>query len=350
MLWTLPWAGWMVLGFAASFVLSLHLTPRVRQAALRFGVVDAPKGPLKTHTAPVAYLGGIAIYLSYILTLCLVFSLDAQLLGMLLGGTLMLMLGLFDDLRVLPPSLKLAGQLLATLVLCRAGIFIKLAFLPVPIALTMTVLWVVGITNALNILDVCDGLAASSAAIAAMGLAAMCALNGNMALALTALALAGALWGFVPANWAPASIYLGDAGSLFIGTSLAALSLVAQYTQKSAWGALAPVAFLVTPLLDICLVCAARLSQGKNPLLGSPDHFALRLKAAGWRTQEVSLFGVGLSTSGAVFALLLSQADAFWAPRLVALGAGVFVALGVWLWRKPAPLGGGAQLSARGES
>lgn len=335
--WHVSAGVWMGVGFVASLVLSLQLTPRVRRAALRLGVVDAPSGPLKTHTAPVAYLGGIAIYLSFLLTLCLVFRLDAQLLGVLLGGTLMTMLGLFDDLRVLPPSVKLAGQLLATLVLYRSGIFIQLTLLPEPMALAVTVLWVVGMTNAINILDVSDGLAASSAAIAAMGLAAMCALNGNIALAVTALALAGALWGFVPFNWAPASIYLGDTGSLFIGCTLAALSLVADYTEKSIWGALAPVAFLVTPLLDICLVSVARLAQGKSPLQGSPDHFALRLKAAGWSTAEVGIFGAGLSAVGVAFGLTLTQVTAVWALRLVTLGALSFTALGLWLWRKPAP-------------
>lgn len=328
---------WLVGIFGASFGLSLWLTPRVRQSALRLGIVDHPQGALKTHAAPVAYLGGMAVYLAFLLTLCAVFAFDAQLLGVLLGATLMAMLGLVDDVRALPPAAKLVGQLLACLVLFRAGIWIQLSMLNAPLGVALTVLWVVGITNAINILDVSDGLATSSTCMAALGLAAMCALNGNMTLTATSLALAGALLGFARYNWAPASIYLGDTGSLFIGATLAAISLIAEYTERSVWGALSPIAFLVTPILDVCLVTVARLAQGKNPLLGSPDHLALRLKAAGWTSRQVAWGGAVLSAWGTALGLGLSQARGAWPLRLAALGVTTFVALGVWLWHKPPP-------------
>ena len=154
--------------FALSTGLALYLTPFIRRGAIAFGVLDHPDGELKTHGEPTPYLGGVAVYLAFLITLGVVFDFEPKLLGLLLGGTMVAMLGLFDDLRVLPARLKLLGQLLAIWVVMKSGVSIQLEALPAAIAIPLTIAWVAGITNAFNIIDVSDGLSSGVAAIAAI--------------------------------------------------------------------------------------------------------------------------------------------------------------------------------------
>ena len=309
------------LAFILSLGLGLYLTPRIRDGALRFGVVDQPDGNLKTHARPVAYLGGIAIYLAFLITLALVFEFSPRLLGLLLGGTMVVMLGLFDDLKALGPGLKFIGQALAVGVLIKSGIGIHLVAIPTWAALGLTVLWTVGITNAVNIIDVSDGLAAGTAAISAIGLGIIAVLNGDLLIATTTFTLVGALVGFLKYNQAPASIYLGDAGSLFIGFMLAALAAIGAYTGRTPWGMLAPLFLLALPILDTALVSLARLRRGHSPFRGSPDHFALRLKQRGWSSRKVALWAAGVQTLACAMGIGLVVVPAPVAMGLVITGA-----------------------------
>ncbi|MCE5246983.1 undecaprenyl/decaprenyl-phosphate alpha-N-acetylglucosaminyl 1-phosphate transferase, partial [bacterium] len=143
-------------------------TPRFREAALRFGIVDRPDGRLKTQREPVAYLGGLAVALGVLVALSVTFSFDQNLLAMLLGGSIVLVLGLVDDLGSLSPRTKLAGQLLAALVLVKGGVRIQLVYLPDWVEYPLTLLWIMGVTNAFNLIDVMDGLSAGVGAVAAL--------------------------------------------------------------------------------------------------------------------------------------------------------------------------------------
>ena len=161
------------------------------------------------------------------------FEFGPPVLGILLSGTLMLLLGLIDDLGVLTPFQKLSGQLIAVIALIKAGLFVKLVFLPAPVALALSVLWLLTITNALNIIDIMDGLASGVAAIAALFLAGIAIHNGEPMVAMMASALSGSLFGFLRYNFQPAHIYLGDSGSLFIGLTLGSLAMNGHYTTHN---------------------------------------------------------------------------------------------------------------------
>lgn len=322
---------------ALSLALSLYLTPLVRNAALRFGVLDRPDGGLKQHRAPTPYMGGVAVYLAFLVTLSVVFDFNPQLLGLLLGGTMMVMLGLFDDMRVISPWLKLGGQCLATWVMFKSGIYIKLVALPEWLAWPLSALWLIGVTNALNIIDVSDGLATGVAAIAAWALATVAVANHNDLIAAPTLALCGSLLGFLYYNRAPARIYLGDAGSLFIGFMLAALSMIDTYSTGSMLPTLAPLLILVVPLFDTVLVSLARLRQRRSPLLGSADHFALRLKHRGWSSERVAIFGWLMGACGAAAAFLLVWIEIDTARWVVLSSGGALSAVFVWMWRLPVP-------------
>ena len=143
----------LFLTFAVAVLLSLYGVPMARRAALKFGIVDSPDGRLKHQREPVPYLGGIAIYLSFLVSLAFTFEFRHDVLGIVLSGTLIIMLGLIDDFGVLSPGTKLAGQCLAVFVLIKSGIRIEIASLPDWIDIALTVFWMIGIINAFNLLD-----------------------------------------------------------------------------------------------------------------------------------------------------------------------------------------------------
>ena len=271
-----------LVAFVLAAVVALYTTPLMRAAALKFGIVDRPDGKLKHQAEPVPYLGGLGVFLAYLVALGVVFEFNQEVLGILLAGTLMLLVGLIDDLGVLSPWEKLAGEAVAIAVLLKAGLYVQLVFMPVVFAFAISILWLFTVTNALNILDIMDGLASGVAAIAAAFLAVIAVLNGKPIVAAMAAALSGSLLGFLRFNFRPAKIYLGDSGSLFIGITIAALAMNGRYTVDNWVGMVTPAIILSVPLFDLVFVSIVRLEKGLSPFRGSPDHFALRLRHAGF--------------------------------------------------------------------
>lgn len=268
--------------FGLALAISLYATPLMREAAIRFGIVDRPDGRLKKQREPVPYLGGIAIYLSFLLALTATLRFQStEVLGLLLAGAIAVILGLIDDFGVLSPGAKLAGQVVAVLTLINASIYIKLSFLPPSLAIILSFLWLLGIMNAFNLIDVMDGLAAGVAAAAAAILFLIAQVNGRQTYALLLAALCGSLLGFLRSNFEPARIYMGDAGSMFVGLMLGALAMNNSYTRANLVASVAPAVILGVPVFDMLFVMYVRHRRGLPVMLGSPDHFALRLRR--WR-------------------------------------------------------------------
>jgi UDP-GlcNAc:undecaprenyl-phosphate GlcNAc-1-phosphate transferase len=321
-----------ILAFVLALVLALYTTPLMRQAAIRFGIVDRPDGRLKTQREPVPYLGGLAIYLSFLLALTATLRFDStEVLGLLLAGAIVLILGLVDDFGVLTPKIKLAGQVVAVATLMNASIYIKLSFLPPLVAIGLSFLWLLAITNAFNIIDVMDGLAAGVAAAAAAVLFLVAVANGRTTTAVCLAALCGSLCGFLRFNLPPARIYMGDAGSLFVGLLLGALSMNNSYTRRNLVASLAPIVILGVPVFDMLFVMYIRYRRGLPVMRGSPDHFALRLRRwrlstrqtvlASWSaTAVLGLVGIGMMAGTVQVAAALLAALV-----LVSLGMAVFL-------------------------
>ena len=288
--------------FGLSFSLALYLTPLIRQGAINYEILDTPTTPLKNHTQAVPYMGGTAVYLSFLITAALIFDFNAHLIGLLLGGTMITMVGLFDDLRVLPATFKLLIEVLIVWVVLKSDIQIQLISLPILVSIPLSALWLLGISNSINIIDVSDGLAAGTSAVAAFFLFLIAFFNGDTLITTLTIALCGSLLGFLHYNKEPASIYLGDTGSLFIGFTLASLSMIGAYTSHSIFGVITPIAILFVPIFDVTLCSIARLRKGISPLQGSPDHFALRLKSKGWSASRIArttyVFGAFTGTLG----------------------------------------------------
>ncbi len=255
--------------------------------------------------------------------------------GILLAGATALLLGLVDDLGSLSWRAKFAGQALAVLVLLKSGVVMSIAALPPWANIALSAIWLLGLTNALNLIDISDGLAPGVALFASAAFVVMALFTGAPLLAILAATLFGALAGFAPWNFAPARIYLGDAGSMFLGLTLGGISLAGSYTGMSAWGLMVPVLILAVPLFDTGYVMVLRMARGRNPFLGSPDHLAVRLRRRGWSAPAIAVAGIVATSlcSGAGMALLFLPA--WLAPLPVALVLGGLLLTGGLLARDP---------------
>lgn len=315
--------------FIAALLISLYFTPLIRRGAIHYKVLDNPDSALKQHREPTPYLGGVAVYLSFLFSLAFTYDFNAQILAILLSASIVVMLGLFDDLKVLSPTVKLAGQLVAALVCVKAGVMVKLTFLPDWVALLFTVFWLVGATNALNLIDVSDGLASGVAAIAGTFLYVVSLWNGDTPIAMMTLALVGAALGFLYYNRAPAKIFLGDAGSMFLGFMLGALAMSGHYTFKHPVAAVAPVLILGVPIFDTIFVMGARAVRRIPLMRGSPDHFAVRLRNHGYRPVVIAL--ISYVASGLLGAAALLICVVSWQAALIIAGVVALFAAGVVL-------------------
>jgi UDP-GlcNAc:undecaprenyl-phosphate GlcNAc-1-phosphate transferase len=236
-----------------------------------------------------------------------------EMLGLLLSGSIAVIVGLIDDFGALTPGQKTIGQILAAVVLIKSGTYIKLVILPWYVSLPMTVIWILAVTNAFNIIDIMDGLASGVATIASLIIAAANFMAGRDSQALLAIVLAGAAFGFLRHNFHPAKIFLGDSGSMFIGFMLAALSMNAGYTRINLLAVISPVLILGIPIFDLMLVMFIRWRKGIPMTKGSPDHFALRLRQCRLTVRETTItaYVVGALLGGV--ALLMSQVQLEWA-------------------------------------
>jgi UDP-GlcNAc:undecaprenyl-phosphate GlcNAc-1-phosphate transferase len=226
---------------------------------------------------------------------------------------------------------KLAGQVVAILTLMKASLTIKLTFLPPGLALPLSFLWLLAITNAFNLIDIMDGLASGVGLISALVLAFVAAGSGREEVGTLLAGLAGSLAGFLRYNFEPARIYLGDTGSLFLGLMLGALAMNNSYTSRNLVASLSPVVILGVPLFDMLFVMFIRWRRGIPVMRGSPDHFPLRLRK--WRLttrQTVAASYIASVLLGGV-AIAMMLVDARVAIGLLGGTAAVALALGFYL-------------------
>jgi UDP-GlcNAc:undecaprenyl-phosphate GlcNAc-1-phosphate transferase len=284
-----------VLILILAFLINLKGTQVAQKAALHFGIVDKPDGKLKVHQGPIPYLGGLSIFISFLISLSIIVEFDQRVLGLLLGGTLVMLLGLLDDLRAIEPIIKILGELLAVVVLIKSGIVIDIIFLTDFENVVLTVFWVLTLTNAFNIIDIMDGLSGGVSAISILFMVIITYINGQYFISVLAAALLGAVLGFLKYNFVPAKIYLGDSGSLFLGFMLASLSMIASYSQSNRLALLSPLVLFAVPLFDLSYVVVMRLLKKKSPFRGSKDHYAVRMRIYGISVKKIVLFSYALS-------------------------------------------------------
>lgn len=268
----------LALSFLLSFLLTIYGTPLAQKVAFRYKILDRPDGLLKKQKEPVPYMGGVIIYFAFISPVGILFPFSRELLGILFAGSTILIVGIFDDLKALTPTIKFSFQIVATYILIKSGIQISLFFLPGWLNTILSFLWILAIINAINIIDIMDGLAPSVAMFSSITLFIISIYNVNFIISILSLSLAASLMGFLKFNWEPAKIYLGDAGSMFIGLVLGALTIWGDYSKYNDFGFISGLLVLAIPIFDMVYVMILRIIHKKSPFFGSPDHFALRLK------------------------------------------------------------------------
>lgn len=337
--------GEYVLAFLAAFGVAYIATPLARKLALASGAVDYPDPETeqcrRVHKRPVPRLGGLAIFLGFLgPALYLLPREGLTLMGLLLGGGIMLALGIWDDLRTLSPRAKLAGQIAAGLVFVALGNRIMWVTNPWAAsleesmwyvgvwAIPLTLFWIVGITNTINLIDGLDGLAAGVSTIASVTLLLVAFQEGQSGNVVLTAALAGACLGFLPYNFNPARIFMGDTGSLFLGFALAAIAVQGALKSATVIALAVPIVVLGLPILDTALAIVRRY-RSRAPIF-APDrqHLHHRLLDRGLSQRQTVFLLYSVSAVFGVAALALMQVTgAFVSVLLLAAAASLLLGL-----------------------
>jgi UDP-GlcNAc:undecaprenyl-phosphate/decaprenyl-phosphate GlcNAc-1-phosphate transferase len=308
----------LFLTFGVSLAASLVLTPLARGLATRCGLLDRPDGQRKLHHKPIPVAGGMAVFLSITVAMACLSWLRSfpeavgagiNLGGLFLAGAVICALGVADDFGFLRGRHKLLGQFLAVIIVLAHGFMVRrltlfhweleLGLLAVP----FTVFWLVGAINALNLLDGMDGLLSSAAGIITLAVAVLAASSGQGLTACVALALVGALVGFLCYNFPPASIFLGDSGSMLIGLLVGVLTLSGSPTGPTTVGLLVPLTLLTIPIMDTVAAIVRRKATGRSVYLPDRNHLHHRLLHRGFSIRQTLLcisFFCFLTALGAV--------------------------------------------------
>jgi len=341
--------------FCFSLLLSLLLTPWAKRLAIKFKVLDYP-GERKLQDKPIPLLGGLAIYLTFLVTIVVnililfiatgsskflnLFPSDIastltrnfprmlkvlpQLIGILLGGTIILLLGLIDDIKGLKPQTKILGQILGILPLITLGVRVTLFIPNFYVGAFITFLWMLAIINAFNLLDNMDGLTTGVGLIACLMCFIVTSQQEQTFTSIALLAFAGTLLGFLRYNFNPAKIFLGDAGSMFIGYILAVLTIIASYYKEgfpTHLPVVMPILILAVPIFDTLSVISIRIKRKEPVFAGDMNHFSHRLVALGFSQRGAVLFIYLVSICLGIVATLLTQVNILGAIIIFVQGA-----------------------------
>ena len=310
-----------------SFVISFALTPLVKKFAQLVGAMDVPKDGRRMHKVPIPRLGGLAIFLGFLLTVLLLVDLTPQLQSILLGSVIIVVLGVIDDIQPLRAWLKLIVQIIAALIPACSGVVVHILSNPVfftennyiqlgVLAIPITVIWIVLITNAVNLIDGLDGLAAGVSVIASLSVIVVALVLGDGITAVIMAALAGGCVGFIPYNFNPAKIFMGDTGATFLGYIMATVSVMGLFKSYAIISFVVPFLILGLPIFDTCFAFCRRLAHGKNPMAPDRSHVHHRLIDMGLNQKQavailyvvsviLGLSAVVLATSGALKAIIV---------------------------------------------
>jgi UDP-GlcNAc:undecaprenyl-phosphate GlcNAc-1-phosphate transferase len=309
-----------LLVFFTSLGLSLILTPVAIFLAPKIGAVDIPRDGRRMHDKPMPRFGGLAIFVGTMASIAIFLApTSPHMTGILVGGTLIYLLGAVDDLRGIRARVKFIGQIVVACVTFALGVRITFitgfigidlgyTFFPMATSFIMTVLWIVGITNTINLIDGLDGLAAGVAALASLSIAyAAFITTGHSQATHAMLCLAGGALGFLPLNFHPAKIFMGDSGSLFLGFMLAVLSIEGATKSATVVATIAPVLVLGVPIFDTAFAILRRMINKRPIMEADKGHLHHRIMAAGFGQKRAVLMLYGISGSMGVAAVLLTR-------------------------------------------
>lgn len=305
------------LTFILAFLIAMAFSPIAIKVAYKIGAIDVPKDGRRMHTHAMPRFGGLAIFMGTMCSMMAFLTYDRQIVGVMIGGTLMYILGVIDDLKNLPAKVKFVGQIAIACLMYAWGLKIdfltnffgegNLVFADGPVAIFLTVIWIVGITNTVNLIDGLDGLAAGTSAISALCLAYVAYIFGQYLPAAAFLALAGGILGFLPFNFYPAKIFMGDGGSLFLGFMLSALSIVGLTKGAAVIAFSVPIFVLGLPIFDTAFAIFRRLMNHRPIMEADRGHLHHRLMNLGYGQRRATLMLYGLSAIVGISAVMFSR-------------------------------------------
>lgn len=320
----------MIFAFIVSFAFTFATTPLVRRFAFKIGAIDIPKDNRRMHKKPTPRIGGLAIIFGFtVATLCFAQP-SRQLYGTLAGAAIIAVMGVIDDCKNLPAKLKFVIQIIAALVVVFAGdikidVFTNPNFLsdnpywvlPEWLSVTLTVIWIVFITNAVNFIDGLDGLAAGVSAIMSISLVFISIRVGEYSIAILGIALMGSCFGFLPFNFNPAKIFMGDTGSTFLGFMLATLSIQGVFNSYAVISFAVPLLILGLPLFDALFAMIRRILRGQSPMTADRGHLHHRLVDMGFSQKQTVFILYAISGVLGITAVLLAESGVLRALLLV---------------------------------
>ncbi len=280
--------GLVVAALLTAALIALITTPVVRSLAFKVGAVDVPKDNRRMHSRPIPRMGGLAIFLGFLFSVLIYLPLTGQVRGMLLGSVIIVVLGIFDDIYALGARFKFMVQIVAALcavlggnvitILSNPNIFSKNPYWELGIlSIPFSVIWIVAITNAVNLIDGLDGLACGVSTISSMTLLVIALVVSEPQVAILMGALSGACIGFLPYNLNPAKIFMGDTGSTFLGYILAVVSINGLFKSAAIISFAVPFLLLGLPIFDTCFAILRRLANGQSPMTADRGHIHHRL-------------------------------------------------------------------------
>lgn len=328
----------LILCFSLAFGVSLGATPLVKVLAYKIGAVDVPKDARRVHDHPIPRLGGLAIFYGFLVSIVCFTVVEGALRGILLGALVIVALGIVDDVKELSAKIKFLTQICVALIVAFNGVTIKYISVPsilveggiLPLgamSIPITVIWIVGVTNAVNLIDGLDGLAVGVSSIATFSLFFIALLAGEMQVAILSAALAGACLGFLPYNFNPAKIFMGDTGSTFLGYMLSVICIQGLFKGYVIISFIIPFLILGLPIFDTAFAIIRRI-WNKKPIM-SPDrgHLHHRLMDMGFSQKQTVAILYIIASILALSAVVVLESGAYNAAIFV-LTVALFVFFG----------------------
>ncbi len=302
--------------FFLALAVSFALTPVVRIFAFKINAVDVPKDSRRMHSVPIPRIGGLAIFIGFIAAVLAFGEIDTQLKAILVGALVIVVLGVIDDIVTLPALIKLLGQIVAAMipvlfgvriesftnVFSRDGVF-SLGVFSIPV----TIIWIVAIVNAVNFIDGLDGLACGVSCISSITMFVVAAITSEPAIAFVMAALAGACLGFLPFNFNPAKIFMGDTGAMFLGFILATVSVQGLFKMYAIISFAVPFIALAIPIADMLFAIVRRIMHGKSPFTADRGHIHHKLIDMGFDQKQSVLILYCLSAILGVISVMLTK-------------------------------------------
>ena len=311
--------------FLLAMLVSYVLTPYIKKLAFAIGAIDRPDNR-KVHKKIMPRLGGLAIYIAFMVAAVASLELTWDILGILVGGSVIVAVGVLDDKYQLPAKVKLLGQIAAACVLVLFDIRIEWVNNPFGgyyyldmLSIPLTVFWVISFTNVVNLIDGLDGLAAGVSAIASITVILVAVQMGYYHIAVMTAALAGGIIGFIRYNFNPATIFMGDTGSMFIGYMLAAISVYGAVKTAATIALIVPAIALGLPIMDTAFAILRRYSNGRPIFQPDKGHLHHRLLAMGMNQKQAVLLMYAITAALGIAAVLWAEVDGFYAALIIAV-------------------------------